>query len=93
MFTVNQKVKFNGGLFTEVLGDVTFTVTDIYTKGDELPNGETYNGPDELYRIVTDDPSVPKQLKVLYQKECSIHSADETSVPDDKPEEDETQAE
>ena len=76
MFNVNDKVKFNEGLFTKVVGDVTYTVTDVYVKGDELPFGETYNGPDELYRLATDDPSVPDQLKVTFQKECCIHPAD-----------------
>lgn len=48
------------------------TNTDVFTKGEDLPNGETYNGPDELYRLVTDEPSVPKPLRVLYQKECNL---------------------
>lgn len=85
MFETNEKVKFKEGLYTKVLGDVTYTVTDIYNKGDELPTGQVYNGPDELYRLVTDDPSVPKELRITYQKECSIRPASEPS-----PEEPET---
>lgn len=81
MFSVNDKVKFNEGLWTKVVGDVTFTVTDVYNKGDELPTGQVYNGPDELYRLVADDPSVPKELRVTYQKECSIHPADDAAAP------------
>lgn len=81
MFEANEKVKFKEGLYTKVLGDVTYTVTGIYNKGDELPTGQVYNGPDELYRLVTDDPSVPKELRVSYQKECSIHPAEEAAAP------------
>lgn len=77
MFNVNDKVKFNEGLFTKVLGDVTFTITNVYNKGDQLPNGDVYNGPDELYRLVADDPDVPKELRITYQKEYGIHPAND----------------
>lgn len=83
MFAVNDKVKFNEGLFTKALGDITFIVTHVYNKGDDLPTGQTYNGPDELYRLVTDDPSVPKELRVNYQKETSIHLAEDNPEPDE----------
>lgn len=78
-----NKVKFKKGIFTQTLGEnVVYTVTDVYVKGDELPNGDTYNGPDELYRIVTEESSVPAQLRILYEKECSIKLAEEPSQED-----------
>lgn len=75
MFETNDRVRFKPGLFTQAIGDVTYTVTGVYRKGEPLPDGETYNGPDELYRIETDEPSVPKPLRILYEKENSLQPA------------------
>ena len=87
MFQINEKVKFKEGLFTKVFGDVVFVVTDIYSRGDVPPYGDVYNGSDELYRIVTDNPAVPKQLSVSYQKEYCLRSAEKPSKKDDTPKE------
>lgn len=75
MLQVNDKVKFKKGPFTDILGgDAAFTVTAVFQKGDAIGNGEVYNGPEPIYRIATDDPSVPAPLRVLLEREDSIRS-------------------